>query len=110
MPRACGITTSGSKRPTPRRSNALLFFEQPTGRDITIYRYEWHPIGAIKPVLLDEGLTSLELMHEALAQGWTGFALKTCKGHSFALTAAAWAKEHNNDLVVAGPDEPRACR
>ena len=48
---------------------ALLFFEQPTGRDITIYRYEWHPIGAIKPVLLDEGLTSLDLMHEALAQG-----------------------------------------
>ena len=34
---------------------ALLFFEQPTGRDITIYRYEWHPIGAIKPVLLGQG-------------------------------------------------------
>jgi L-alanine-DL-glutamate epimerase-like enolase superfamily enzyme len=81
---------------------ALLFFEQPTGRDITIYRYEWRPIGAIKPVLLDEGLTSLELLHEALAQGWTGFALKTCKGHSFALTAAAWAKE--NKMVLSFQD------
>ena len=85
---------------------ALLFFEQPTGRDITIYRYEWHPIGAIKPVLLDEGLTSLELMHEALAQGWTGFALKTCKGHSFALTAAAWAKEHHMTLSLQDLTNP----
>ncbi len=85
---------------------ALLFFEQPTGRDITIYRYQWQPIGAIKPVLLDEGLTSLELMHEALAQGWTGFALKTCKGHSFALTAAAWAREHNMTLSLQDLTNP----
>ena len=73
--------------------DALLYFEQPTGRDITVYRYQWRPVAALKPVVLDEGLTSLELMHEALAQGWSGFALKTCKGHSFALTAAAWANE-----------------
>ena len=73
--------------------DALLYFEQPTGRDITVYRYQWQPIAALKPVVFDEGLTSLDLMHEALAQGWSGFALKTCKGHSFALTAAAWANE-----------------
>ena len=31
-------------------------------------------------------------MAGAVAQGWSGFALKTCKGHSVALTAAAWAR------------------
>ena len=72
---------------------ALLYFEQPTGRDITAHRYDWRPVTQLKPVMLDEGLTGLGLMREAADQGWSGFALKTCKGHSFALTAAAWARE-----------------
>jgi len=72
---------------------ALQYFEQPTGRDITVHKFDWRPVAALKPVMLDEGLTSLELMHEAVQQGWSGFALKTCKGHSFALTAAAGARQ-----------------
>ena len=75
--------------------DALLYFEQPTGRDITVHKFDWREVTRLKPVMLDEGLTSLELMHEAKAQGWSGFALKTCKGHSFALLAAAWARENN---------------
>lgn len=74
---------------------ALKYFEQPTGRDITVHKFDWHEISKLKPVMLDEGLTSLELMGEAAEQGWSGFALKTCKGHSFALLAAAWAKRNN---------------
>ncbi|HUT93944.1 MAG TPA: enolase C-terminal domain-like protein [Thermoguttaceae bacterium] len=81
---------------------ALVYFEQPTGRDITVHRFDWRPVAALKPVMLDEGLTSLELMHQALEQGWSGFALKTCKGHSFALTAAAWARQ--NDLLLSLQD------
>ncbi|MCD4823368.1 MAG: hypothetical protein K8S55_02070 [Phycisphaerae bacterium] len=73
---------------------ALQYFEQPTGRDITVHKFDWHEISKLKPVMLDEGLTSLELMQTAADQGWSGFALKTCKGHSFALVAAAWAKRH----------------
>jgi L-alanine-DL-glutamate epimerase-like enolase superfamily enzyme len=80
----------------------LLYFEQPTGRDILVHKFDWRPVARYKPVMLDEGLTSLELMHEAVAQGWTGFALKTCKGHSFALTAAAFARE--NKLLVSLQD------
>ena len=72
--------------------NSLQYFEQPTGRDITVHKFDWRDVSKLKPVMLDEGLTSLELMAEAKNQGWSGFALKTCKGHSFALTAAAWAK------------------
>jgi L-alanine-DL-glutamate epimerase-like enolase superfamily enzyme len=91
------------KAADPAAYDALLYFEQPTGRDITLHRFDWRPISAAyKPVMLDEGLTSLELMHEARAQGWTGFALKTCKGHSFALAAAAWARAH--DMLLSLQD------
>jgi len=81
------------KAADPEAFAALKYFEQPTARDIIAHRFDWHKIAALKPVLLDEGLTSLELMKESVAQGWSGFALKTCKGHSFALVAAAWAKQ-----------------
>lgn len=72
---------------------ALEYLEQPTGRDITLHVHDWRPVTRLKPVLLDEGLTRLDLFKQTLDQGWSGFALKTCKGHSFALVAAAWAKE-----------------
>ena len=83
------------KASDPEAFDALQYCEQPTGRDITAHKFDWREVAKLKPVMLDEGLTSLELMQEALEQSWSGFALKTCKGHSFALVAAAWAKEHN---------------
>jgi hypothetical protein len=76
--------------------------EQPTGRDILTHRYNWRQIAGIKPVILDEGLTGPAMMKEALAQGWSGLAVKTCKGHSFSLLAAAWARQHG--LLVAIQD------
>lgn len=81
---------------------ALEYLEQPTGHDITRFAYDWHEVAALKPVLLDEGLTSLELLEIARAQGWSGLALKTCKGHSFTLVAAAWA--HENGLLLTLQD------
>jgi L-alanine-DL-glutamate epimerase-like enolase superfamily enzyme len=81
---------------------ALQYLEQPTTREIMVHGYDWRKVAALKPVLLDEGLTGPELMPEALRQGWSGFALKTCKGHSFSLVAAAWAKE--NGLLLACQD------
>ena len=81
---------------------ALRYLEQPTGRDITVHKFDWRPVTALKPVILDEGLTGLDLMGEAALQGWSGFALKTCRGHSLNLVAAAWAKER--DLLLAFQD------
>lgn len=72
---------------------ALSYLEQPTGRDISVHCYDWREVTQLKPVMLDEGLTSLALLEEAAQQGWSGLALKTCKGHSFALVAAAWARQ-----------------
>ncbi|MDY7009172.1 MAG: enolase C-terminal domain-like protein [Planctomycetota bacterium] len=81
---------------------ALQNLEQPTGRDIAVHRFDWREVTKLKPVMLDEGLTGLDLMEEAAGQGWSGFALKTCKGHSVALVAAAWAKERG--LLVSLQD------
>lgn len=86
--------------------NALGYLEQPTGRNILEYRHDWRAVSKLKPVMLDEGLTSMELLPEALAQGWTGLALKTCKGHSFALLAAAWAHAHGMLLSLQDLTNP----
>lgn len=70
---------------------ALEYLEQPTGRDIVRLAYDWRTVSAERPVFLDEGLTSLDLLPLVVRQGWSGICLKTCKGHSFNLAAGAWA-------------------
>ncbi len=82
--------------------DAVDYLEQPTSRDIQRYACDWSEVAALKPVLLDEGLTSIGLLPLAIEQGWSGLALKTCKGHSFTLVAAAWAHERN--LLLAMQD------
>jgi L-alanine-DL-glutamate epimerase-like enolase superfamily enzyme len=79
---------------------AVSYLEQPTHRDIRAHRHDWRGVSKIKPVMLDEGLSDLENLKEAEAQGWTGPAVKTCKGHSFALVAAAWANRRGMPMSV----------
>jgi hypothetical protein len=52
-----------------------------------------HALSQMKPVILDESLTGLESMRLGLQLGWSGIALKTCKGHSMDLVLAAKAQE-----------------
>lgn len=81
---------------------ALEYLEQPTARDIVANPNDWRQVTKLKPVLLDEGLTGFDILSSAESQGWSGLALKTCKGHSFALAAAAWACECG--MVIALQD------
>jgi L-alanine-DL-glutamate epimerase-like enolase superfamily enzyme len=85
---------------------AFEYLEQPTGREITRERHDWREAARLKPILLDEGLTGPEIMEEAAAQGWSGFAIKTCKGQSFALTAAAWARERGLKVALQDLTNP----
>lgn len=71
--------------------DGLAYLEQPTDRDIARRHCDWRDVAKQKPVLLDEGLTDLAVLPLVLEQGWSGVALKTCKGHSLMLAAAAWA-------------------
>lgn len=85
---------------------ALAYLEQPTSRDIVAHPQDWRTVTRQKPVLLDEGLTALDLLPHVEEQGWSGLALKTCKGHSFALTSAAWAHERGLQLTVQDLTNP----
>jgi L-alanine-DL-glutamate epimerase-like enolase superfamily enzyme len=85
---------------------ALEYVEQPTGRDIAAMRFDWRRVAALKPVLLDEGLTELEQMELAHQQGWSGFAIKTCKGHSFSLVAVAWARQRGMRIAMQDLTNP----
>lgn len=85
---------------------ALAYLEQPTARDILAQPFNWEEVTKLKPVLLDEGLTDLAILPEAQRQNWSGLALKTCKGHSFALTAAAWAVRNGLSLAMQDLTNP----
>lgn len=85
---------------------AVEYLEQPTHRDLLGHPQDWHSVTRLKPVFLDEGLTRAELFPEAVRQGWSGFAVKTCKGHSFSLLAAAWAHHHKLQLTLQDLTNP----
>ncbi|MHB8994128.1 MAG: hypothetical protein ACYC63_02645 [Armatimonadota bacterium] len=78
---------------SPLAYDALLYLEQPTERDLTVHRYDLSEVSALKPVVVDEGVTDVERMDLAIELGWSGVGLKTCKGHSSALLYVAKAKE-----------------
>ncbi|HEX2474902.1 MAG TPA: enolase C-terminal domain-like protein [Lacipirellulaceae bacterium] len=86
--------------------HALAYIEQPTARDIVNAPFDWRPIAERKPVLLDEGLIDLAILELARQQGWSGFALKTCKGHSMLLATAAWAHSHGMLLSLQDLTNP----
>jgi L-alanine-DL-glutamate epimerase-like enolase superfamily enzyme len=85
---------------------ALMYLEQPTDRDIARHSCNWREVAAQKPVMLDEGLIDLARLPLARKQNWSGLALKTCKGHSLALVAAAWAHEQRMLLSVQDLTNP----
>lgn len=86
----------------PDAYSALQYLEQPTARDLERFPHDWRPVARRKPVLIDESLCGMDQLQLAREQGWSGLALKTCKGHSFQLLAAAWARR--NGLVCALQD------
>jgi L-alanine-DL-glutamate epimerase-like enolase superfamily enzyme len=87
---------------SPRAYDRLLYLEQPTERDLTVHRFDMREIAALKPVVVDEGVTDVDRMDLAIELGWSGVGLKTCKGHSSALLYVAKAREKN--LVLTFQD------
>ncbi len=85
---------------------ALESIEQPTGRDISVHAFDWHAVAERRPVLIDEGLTDWDSLQTARSQGWNGMAVKTCRGHSFSLAAAAWAHQNGWLLTVMDLTNP----
>ncbi len=76
---------------SPAAFDAVLFVEQPTDRDLRRKSYDMRPLAALKPVMIDESLNSLEDVEVAKESGWSGVAIKTCKCHTMALLTVAKA-------------------
>jgi len=59
-----------------------------------------HAASKLKPVVIDESLLDLESLHLARDMGYTGAALKACKGQSQSLLMAAAAQTMGLFLCV----------
>ena len=79
----------------------LAYIEQPTDRDLKAHpENKMHKAAEIKPVVIDESLTDFETFLLAREQGYSGVALKACKGQSQALLMGAAAAEYGMFLAV----------
>lgn len=89
---------------TRRDESALgcvAYIEQPTHRDLAAHpENTMHRVAERLPVVIDESLVDLASLRLAVEQGYSGVALKACKGHSEALLMAAVAQHENLYLCV----------
>jgi L-alanine-DL-glutamate epimerase-like enolase superfamily enzyme len=86
---------------TPTGFDRILYIEQPTARDLQKDRANvMHEAAKLRPVVIDESLTDLDALLLAREMGYTGVALKACKGQSQAMLMAAAAQKFGMFLCV----------
>jgi len=86
---------------SPSALSAIQYIEQPTHRDLEKHPGNvMHEVAKRLPVVIDESLVDLASLRLAVKQGYSGVALKACKGHGEALLMAAVAKQDNLYLCV----------
>ncbi len=79
----------------------IQYIEQPTSRDLKANpENRMHEAAKLKPVVLDEALVDYEALLLSREQGYTGVALKTCKGQTDALFLGAAAQKFAMFLCV----------
>jgi L-alanine-DL-glutamate epimerase-like enolase superfamily enzyme len=79
----------------------IQYIEQPTARDLKANRENvMHEASRLRPVVIDESLVDLESLQLAREMGYTGAALKACKGQSQSLLLAAAAQKYGMFLCV----------
>lgn len=85
----------------PAALDRVQYIEQPTHRDLKAHpNNRMHAAAKIKPVVIDESLVDYESLLLAREQGYSGVALKACKGHTDALLMAAAAIKFDMFLCV----------
>ncbi|MFB3922755.1 MAG: enolase C-terminal domain-like protein [Terriglobia bacterium] len=96
------------KEKTPAGYDRIQYIEQPTARDLKTHRANvMHEAAKLRPIVIDESLTDLENLLLAREMGYSGVALKACKGQSQALLMAAAAQKYGmfrcvQDLTCPG--------
>lgn len=86
---------------TPLGFSRIQYVEQPTHRDLNAAGTpDMHAAAKIKPVVIDESLVDYQSLLRARELGYSGVALKVCKGQSNALLMAAAAQKFDMFLCV----------
>ncbi|MEO1996011.1 MAG: enolase C-terminal domain-like protein, partial [Planctomycetaceae bacterium] len=86
---------------SPAGYGRIQYIEQPTHRDLKAHpENKMHKAAALKPVVIDESLTDYESLLLSRDLGYTGVALKACKGQTESLILAASAQQFNLFLCV----------
>jgi L-alanine-DL-glutamate epimerase-like enolase superfamily enzyme len=89
------------KELSPRGFDRIEYIEQPTARDLKAdSKNSMREANKLRPVVIDESLTDLETLLLARELGYTGVALKACKGQSQAMLMAAAAQKYKMFLCV----------
>jgi L-alanine-DL-glutamate epimerase-like enolase superfamily enzyme len=89
------------KAASPETFTRIQYIEQPTKRDLKADRANvMHEAAKLKPVVIDESLTDKEALMLSREMGYTGTALKACKGQTQALLMAAVAQKYKMFLCV----------
>jgi L-alanine-DL-glutamate epimerase-like enolase superfamily enzyme len=92
----------------PRAFDLVQYIEQPTARDLAADRGNtMFEAAKLRPVVIDESLTGLDALLLAREMGYTGAALKACKGQSQTLLMAAATQKYRmfrcvQDLTCPG--------
>ncbi|MGL4941615.1 MAG: enolase C-terminal domain-like protein [Thermoguttaceae bacterium] len=90
-----------AKEASPRAFERLQYIEQPTHRDLKAFPDNaMHRAAAIKPVVIDESLVDFESLKLSRAMGYSGVALKACKGIAESLLMGAAAQKYGMFLCV----------
>jgi L-alanine-DL-glutamate epimerase-like enolase superfamily enzyme len=86
---------------SPEGFRRILYVEQPTARDLMANRQNvMHEAARLRPVVIDESLTDLESLLLARDMGYTGVALKACKGQSQTVLMAVAARKYKLFVCV----------
>jgi L-alanine-DL-glutamate epimerase-like enolase superfamily enzyme len=89
------------KQRAPEGFERIQYIEQPTKRDLKSDRQNvMHEAAKLRPVVIDESLTDVESLLLAREMGYTGAALKACKGQSQVLLMSAMAQKRKMFLCV----------
>jgi L-alanine-DL-glutamate epimerase-like enolase superfamily enzyme len=89
------------KQKTPGGYERIQYVEQPTARDLKAHPENvMHEAAKLRPVVIDESLTDVEALLLSRKQGYTGAALKACKGQSHMMVIASLAEKEKMFLCV----------
>ncbi len=93
------LTTVKSK--SAATFDRIQYVEQPTHRDLRAHpENRMHDAARLKPVVIDESLVDYDSLLLAREQGYTGVALKACKGQTETLLLGAAAQKFGMFLCV----------